>query len=45
MCTSLDVGLIVARRTDIVVDGRPVAVPADGLALPAGEHVITYRMT
>ncbi|MEK1932093.1 MAG: family 78 glycoside hydrolase catalytic domain [Pararhizobium sp.] len=33
-----------AHRSDVVVDGRPAAIPAEGLALLAGDHVITFRM-
>lgn len=33
-----------AHRSDVVVDGRPTAIPAEGLALLAGDHVITFRM-
>jgi alpha-L-rhamnosidase len=33
-----------AHRSDVAVDGRPTAIPAKGLALPSGDHVITFRM-
>ena len=33
------------RRAGICVDGHPAKVPDEGLAVSAGEHVITYRMT
>jgi alpha-L-rhamnosidase len=40
-------GLLAAsgRRSDIAVNGKAAIVPAEGLLLQAGEHVITYRMT
>jgi alpha-L-rhamnosidase len=34
-----------ARRSDVSIGGQTVSVPAEGLPLAAGEHVITFRMT
>jgi alpha-L-rhamnosidase len=34
-----------AQRRNVALDGKAVTVPQDGLAVPAGSHVITYDLT